>query len=228
MTIVEVFAALARKWWALLLAIALGGVGVAQAWKTPEVYWATTKLVLASPAKPEKQQLPPGSSDLLALAGVLEAAVNDEGALPRSASPDVTLVDQGINDYAQVRVPNFGGQWANNYTEPALIIEASGPSEAVVRQRIGWLIERVEGHLASMQAGVSAAATITIVPFPTPTIQHSGARRTLAVAAIGAFTLAGACTLAVGLDGLLPRRRRRQAASASGSRAPETRARASA
>lgn len=222
------FSALARKWWALLLAIALGGAGAAQALKAPEVYWTTTKLVLASPTKTEKKQLPPGSSDLLALAGVLEVSVNDGRSIPRPASPDVTLVDQGINDYAQVRVPNYGGQWANNYTEPALIVEASGSSEAVVRQRIDTLIESVEAQLAAMQLGVATAEMITIVTFPAPTIQHSNTRRTLAATAMGALVLAGGCSLAVGLDGLLPRRRRRQAASAVGSWAPETRARPSA
>jgi hypothetical protein len=227
-TIVEVFAALGRKWWVLVLALALGGVGAVQVRTAPEVYWATTKLVLAAPAKPENQRLAPGPSSLLALAGLLEAAVKDGESIPRSASPDVTLVDQGINDYAQVRVPNYGGQWANNYTEPALIVEASAPTEAVVRQRIDTLIERVEAKLASIQVGVPPALTITIVPFPAPIIQQSGGRRSLAIVVIGVLVLVGGCSLAVGLDGLWPRRIRRQAASASGSGVPETRARASA
>jgi hypothetical protein len=226
----EVFAALGRRWWVLVLAAALGGFGAVQLMKAPEVYWATTKLVLQSPTKPGDQRLAPGSSSLIALAGVLEAAVNNGESIPRSASPDVTLVDQGINDYAQVRVPNFGGQWANNYTEPALIVEASGPSEAVVRLRVNTLIERVEAHLASMQVGVPTAETITIVPFPTPTIEHSSGRRTLSVALLGMLVIGGGCSLTVSVDRLWPRRRRRQAASGSGSGsgAPETSSRASA
>lgn len=230
MSIVEVFAALGRKWWVLMLALALGGVGAVQVRTAPEVYWATTKLVLAAPAAPESRGLAPTSSSLLAFAGLLEVAVNEGKSIPRPASADVTLVDQGIYDYARVRVPNSGGQWANNFTEPALIVEASGPSEDVVRQRINTLIGRVEAQLASFQeeAGVPPVERVTLLAYPPPTIQHSGGRRSMAIVVLGALVLAGGCSLVVCLDHLWPRRVRGQSASPSGSGRSKARARASA
>ena len=40
----------------------------------------------------------------------------------------MTLVDQGVYDGAQIRQPNYGGQWSNNFTEPVLEVQASGAS----------------------------------------------------------------------------------------------------
>jgi hypothetical protein len=221
-----VLGALGRRWWAVVLAVAVGAVLSVQVWRAPEVYWATTKLLLVSPTK-LGQQLTPGSNSLIAVAGILETEVNDGRSLPRSASADVSLVDQGINDYAQVRVPNTGGQWANNYTEPALIVEVSGSSAAVVQDRLDTLISRVETELALMQVDVAPSVTITVIPFPPPSIQHSGGRRTVAVGLIGGLALAGGFSLAVLLDVAWSRFRRRQTGSASGS-GVDTRARASA
>lgn len=228
MTIGGVLKALGRRWWALILAVALGAFWVVQVRAAPEVFWATTKVLLETPATPEAQRLAPTSSSLLALAGVLETAVNEGRTLPRPASADVTLVDQGIYDYSQVRVPNYGGQWANNFTQPALIVEAAGPSEDVVRQRITTLIDRVEAQLAVFQdaSAVPSDMKITLFVFPSPAVQHNGGRRTAAVALIGVLVLAAGCCLAVGLDRVLPRRIRRQSATSSGSN--EARARASA
>ena len=226
MTIGDVLHVLGRRWWSLVLAVALGAMWVVQVRAAPDVYWATTKVVLQVPATHEGQRLAPTSSSLLALAGVLETAVNDGHAIPRSAAADVTLIDQGIYDHAQVRVPNYGGQWANNFTEPILIVEAAGYSEDVVRERIDTLITRVEAQLSVFQdaSAVPSDKRVTLFLFPSPPIQRYEGRRSVAIALIGVLTLAGGGCLAVGLDSLLSRRRRRQSVSSSGSRVARARA----
>ena len=198
-------AVLRRRWWVILCALAVGALVAAQLWVTPGVYWASTKLVLQAPTRPEERRLAPTSVSLVAMAGVLEAVVNVGRPLPRSASAGVSLVDQGITDGARVRVPNYGGQWANNYSESTLIVEASGPSEAVVRGRIDDLTGRVQTHLRAFQdtLAVPSGTRITIVAFPAPVVQYSDGRRTLAIAVLTALVVAAGCALAVVVDRLV-------------------------
>ena len=113
-------------------------------WRSPGVYWASTKVYFLVPATVLKpNQLAPDSSAAIGFAGIVMTEING-GPQPRNAiSPDVTLVDQGIYDGWSVLLPDTGGQWADNFTESTLIVQASGPTAEIVRTRMNGLIDEI-------------------------------------------------------------------------------------
>ena len=89
-----------------------------------------------------------------------------------ATSIDVTLLDQGVYNGEQVRLPNNGGQWATNFNQPVLDVQASGPSRAIVQQRIDGMVQEIEQILERRQdeAAVSPANRIAVA-FSPPEIQ---------------------------------------------------------
>ena len=188
MTIEDLFGSVLRRWPVILVGALLTLAVCMVTWRAPGVYWASTKVYFLVPATTNQpNKIAPGSSAATAFAGLIQTEIN-RGIPPRGAiSPNVTLVDEGIYDGWSVRLPDTGGQWASNFSEPSLIVQASGPSAEVVRARMNSLIDRITWLVAAREdaAQVSLASRVdfTLSP-PVVVVQYSNGHRSRAEAII--------------------------------------------
>ena len=129
-------------------------------------------LLLGPPSESRPNKLDSNSAGLIATAGLIERELNTGRRRIPATSIDVTLVDQGVYDGEQVRLPNNGGQWATNFDQPILDIQASGPSSAIVQARIGEMVKQIDQILQRRQddAAVRSANRITVALSP-PVVQ---------------------------------------------------------
>lgn len=192
----------------LLILVALTATVAWQVYERPGVYWASTKVVLTAPGE-AGDDFVSGTNRAVELAGVVDASINEGRSLDRLTSPDVSIIDQQIYDGWVVSQPNHGGQWADDYREATLLVQASGPTEQVVEDRLSLLVEDIRTTLVQLQDQVGAAESArviaTVTPAETPVAFANGRTKmaTLGAAAIG-------CVLAVGVtrgvDQVLQRR----------------------
>ena len=172
----------------MLVGVLLTLVACPVTWRAPGVYWASTKVYLLVPATAQQpNQLAPDNSAAIPLAGLIQTEING-GIPPREAiSPDVTLVDEGIYDGWSVLLPDAGGQWADDFPESSLIVQASGPSAEVVRSRMYDLIGRITRLVAAREdaAKVPLASRVDFTMSPRAVaVQYSNGHRSRAIAII--------------------------------------------
>jgi len=177
-----------RRWPVVLVGLIVTVVLGLLTLRMPGVYWASTKVVFLVPASEQQpNQLAPDNSAAIAFAGVIEVEINGGLPLRRATSPDVTLVDEGIFDGWSVLMPDTGGQWAHNFAESSLIVQATGPSAEVVQNRMNDLIGRITALVRSYEdtAHVSAAERIDLTMAPTAvSVQYSNGHQSHALAVI--------------------------------------------
>lgn len=194
-----------------LLCVAMGAFGVAQARTVQTVYWGSTSVVIVAPYL--KGYLTPLGSDVIPLAGVVEKLLNTDSDAPPAVSPDASIIDRGIYDGVVADVPDYGGQWAENYTNPIIVVQAAASDPATVTQRIKEETARIDEILTTIQAesGVPAAATVTSLALPpTPvSVQATGvASRAFAAALV--LSLLAVVIIPFGADRLTAAYRRRR------------------
>lgn len=120
-------------------------------------------------------------------AGIVQHDVIKESTQGGTSSASVTLVDQGVLDGTMVRLPNVGGQWAYNYAEPVLDVQAVADSPAEVARRMNDLEHAIEAALARRQdeAGVDKFDRITVQASPSSLeVQYRSGDRRRALAII--------------------------------------------
>ncbi len=204
-TVRDVLHSCMRRWPFFLvgLLLTLGAVGYVQT--APGVYWARTKVILLGPpvdARPNK--LDSSSAGLIATAGLIAREMNASRTFIPSTSPDVTIVDQGVYDGEVVRVPDYGGQWASNFTDPVLDIQASARDPRTVQQRVESMVAEAQSILQRRQhdAMVAPGNRITVAVSPVRVQVHYGGgdrRRGGAAALALGFCLSVAAATAVDL-----------------------------
>jgi hypothetical protein len=186
-----------RRWYVLLLGVLLTAAAAASVSLLPGVYWARTQvLLLGPPSETRPNKLDSNSAGLIATAGLVERELNAGRQRIPATSIDVTLVDQGVYDGEQVRLPNNGGQWATNFDQPVLDIQASGPSSAIVQERIDKMVKQTDQILQRRQneAGVGQANRITVALSP-PVVETHYAQGDRQRAAFLTITLGLSLTL---------------------------------
>ena len=176
MTVAELWGALRRRWLVMLFGLFLTLAVCLLTARLPGVYWASTKVYLLVPASAVKpNQLIPADA-AIDFAGLIEAEVNHGVPARQATSPDVTLVDQGIYDGWSVLQPDTGGQWAHNFTESSLIVQASGPTAAIVQTRMDNLIHEIvqlaTAHENSAHVAADERVELTMSP-GTVAVQYS-------------------------------------------------------
>ena len=213
MTVGGLLGVVGRRWPVLLLGLLLT-LGVSYVtWRAPGVYWSSMKVYFLVPASIEQpNQIAPNNNAAIQFAGVIQTEVNG-GVPPRLAtSPDVTLVDQGIYDGWSVLLPDTGGQWADNFPEPTLVVQASGPTAEVVRNRMYGLLDEITRLVSAHEdeAHVVAASRVDFTMSPSVVaVQYSNGHRSRAIAiilAVGVIVSLAACVVA---DRVAGTRRRR-------------------
>jgi hypothetical protein len=134
------------------------------------VYWASSSVVFRPPYL--RNHLAPLGGNAIPLAGVVEQRLNAGLGTPPAVSPDVSIVDRGIYDGWVANVPNYGGQWANDFTSPMIVVQAAGPSPEIVVGRVADVTARITAILAELQdeQDVPAAARVEILSLPPSTV----------------------------------------------------------
>jgi hypothetical protein len=212
-TIYDLFGAVRRRWLVLAVGVLLTAVACLFAWRQPGVYWASSKVYFLVPITTHQpNQLAPDSGKATAFAGIIQTEINGPVALRQATSPDVTLVDEGIYDGWSVQLPDTGGQWAHNFPESCLLVQASGPTPQVVRDRMYSLIDQITTLVAQHEdaAGVPAESRVEFTMSPTVvTVQYSTGHRSRAVPVIALVGLLVSLAAGGFADRVLPTRRRR-------------------
>ena len=200
-----------RCWPVLLVLIALAATVAWQVYERPGAYWASTKVVLTAPGE-AGDDFVSGTNRAVLLAGVIDASINEGRSLDRLTSPDVSIIDQQIYDGWVVSQPNYGGQWADDYREATLLVQASGPTERDVESRLSVLVGEIRTTLIGLQDEVGApeAARVvaTVTPADTQTYYAVGRNK---IAAVGVAAIG--CVIALGVTHALDRVRQRRVAT---------------
>ncbi len=159
-----------RRMWIVVIVgmLATGGVAL---WVSDQrgVYFAQTDLVFLAPTSSRfPNSLNTASESLINTASIVKNRVDLGDDLRATSSASVTLVDDGIRDGTLVRLPNLGGQWANNFSQAVLDIQAVGETAEIVENRMRWMQSTIEDTLRQMQndAGVAEVNRIHIQASP--------------------------------------------------------------
>jgi hypothetical protein len=180
--------AIRRRWPVAVLGMLLTLVALAWAASVKGVYYQQVRVVFLpppSPNSPNRYALLSGSVILAADRIARELGLDPRS--PQPVSPLVTVVDQGVRQGSIVRLPNTGGQWANNYEDPVLDVQVAGPSRDEVVTRSRDLVNRIRHRmlLDQVAAGVPQALRIeTTVSPPAPPVFYATGSRSRAFAAI--------------------------------------------
>lgn len=171
MTTFDVARALLRCWSVVLLGALLTGVGLLAIKQHDGVYWTQVDVVFIAPPAAQEQNaiMPRATKGLIATAGLVERKVNEGRTMPATSSAAVTLVGRGVRDGWQVRLPNSGGQWTDNYDRPVLDVQVAGGSPDQVQATLKTVVGRINATLRDMQAtdGVPPKGQITTQLAPT-------------------------------------------------------------
>lgn len=133
------------------------------------VYWAQSDMIFLGPTSSRfPNSLSSGSESLIGTASIVKNRVGLGDDLKATSSASITLVDDGVHDGTLVRLPNFGGQWSDSFSQPVLDIQAVGSSPDVVNERMQFMQLRITQALKEMQdeAGVDKYNRIQIQASP--------------------------------------------------------------
>lgn len=203
MTMWDVASAVRRTWYVLAMGLVLTLAGAWAVTAVPGVYWTSTRVVFLAPIQPNR--LAPEVKGVLPFVGVVERMVNGDHRADVPTSPEVNLVDQGVRDGWSVWMPDSGGQWAVNFTEATLVVQAAGPTPEAVKDRVSALLAQIDAVAALLQqeVGIAPAARIETVRMPPMiAVRYSGPHTKRALGA--AIVLGGlaSVTAAVAVDRL--------------------------
>ena len=186
MTVKDVLRLLAERWLVSALGLVLTVAGVVWAGVPRTVYWASTTVALL----PTRQGagLVPLGQDAIPLAGAVVARLTSGAQGPGAVSPDVSIVDRGIYDGWIAFVPDFGGQWAHNFTNPVIVVQASGASDEIVLTRMHSLEDQIQTILAELQSEFEVRSSVRVkalsLPVETSVTIASGITRRAQLAAL--------------------------------------------
>ena len=130
--LLDVAGVLLRRWYLTLAGLALV-VGVSWHVAHPQpTYWASSEVSLLLPPGQKTPTVFQGTESLIAAAGVVASQLNGQNSATRT-SDDIALIGFGVKHGYSITLPNSGGQWANNFDRPALVVQAVGSSPEEVR-----------------------------------------------------------------------------------------------
>jgi hypothetical protein len=170
--------------------------------KVRGVYWADVEVGFLPPASSVNPNiLAISPSSLVITAGAVQKIVADS-SIPRVTDATTSLASQGLRHGWSVTLPNTGGQWASNFTDPFLLVQAVGSSPDEVTATVTMLARRINDALLTLerQAHVDKYNMITTQMSPPsgPQLNYQGGSRKRA--AVATFVLGlGATVVVLGL-----------------------------
>lgn len=198
MTMRELGAALGRRWYVVLLVLAIaGGVGFALL-RTGGVYTSST---IVSFMLPDKTSLSLNSglddASVIAFAGVVAQEINNGKPPARYSTDDAPFYGAGVREGVLVTLPNAGNQWVSAYLRAEVQLQVVGTTEAWVADTQAQILRDIDQVTEALQVSVqpeSSRITANVVPLTKRIIEITPSRSTQ----IGAFTALGAAALIVG------------------------------
>lgn len=159
-----------------LVSLVLTTAAMVYVFVAPSVFWAQVDVVLLNPQSegaPNTFQVT--QTDAIIMAAIVQREVAGYPTA-RVASDDVTIVGQGLRDGTWYRVPNTGGQWANNFERPIVNIQVVSGTRDGAAQRLSEAVDRISESLRSRQeaAGVRPAARYGILTSPSEVETRDG------------------------------------------------------
>lgn len=152
MTVWQLMDTFRRRWYAaipgaiMMLAVAVYVVTL------PGVYHEQVDVVFLAPQPdPRVNQFQAVSESLIDTAALVERAIDGPGGGAAPVSDQVSLLGEGVREGYSVRLPNEGGQWANNFSRPVLSVQATGSSPADVAATIDRIVARINAELLARQ-----------------------------------------------------------------------------
>jgi len=211
----ELPAVLRRRWYVtaagLLVTLAMAGL----VRSLPGTYSTQVDVVFLQPDDGNTYRVvTPG---LIGLAGVVGQMANGGQDQVQTVSQDVMLAEEGVEHGYSVRLPDSGGQWANNFERPLLDVQATGDSPQEVRARLDTVLAKIDRDLADLQdrAGVDPRYRVTTRLSPlTPPVLHNTGSRARALASSLLLGIVLTLSLAVAADAGMSRRREDRASTA--------------
>ncbi len=154
--------------------------------RRPGVYWSQVQVLFVAPKSVANPNgLSVSSESLITTAGVVAKMVGSSPPGPSVVSDSVTLVGEGIRHGYGVRLPNSGGQFATNFDQAAIDVQAAGTSVAEVSTTLNSVLGKVNSSLDELQsqAGVAKVNLIRAqLSPPTPPIYYQTGSKTRAMA----------------------------------------------
>ncbi|WP_029137537.1 hypothetical protein [Nakamurella lactea] len=199
MTSRELLWLLVRRWYLVLLGMALTLVVVWPMSHREGVYWAQVNVVIVPPTYEYfPNQLEDPQYSLSALAGVIVAEYNGDNQPVQMASSDTTLFGEGVRSGTEVRMVNRGNQWQPLYPVAQIDVQ----SVASTPDQVAADVDRITTDLAALlnqrqvKLGVAPTMLAHAINTPaTPSVYYvAGSRmRVLGAGAVVGFavTVAG-------------------------------------
>jgi hypothetical protein len=214
MTLWQLVRAALRRW-TVLVAGAVATLGFMYSTTLDDgVFWSRTQVVfLAPPSTAYPNALRTTSEDLIITAGVVAKTVSGPDKVTKYASPDATLVGQGVRDGWSIRLPDTGGQWAPHFDQQVLYVEVVAATAEEAEARQGEIITRIAEELDRLQrsAGVKPVNHITVTIAPESTVVHRVQGST--IRSVGMAGVLGICATFAVIGVLEANARRRDGSS---------------
>ena len=205
---------LRRRWIVVAMGLILTVVLLFRVHQDTGVYWTQTDVAFLPPVSARyPNNLEETQSGVIAMAGLVAAELNADPQPTATASAGATLAGQGVREGYLIRLPNSGGQWAQNFDRPVLDVQVIGPSEQLVRERLEALVRRIMKTLHDLQAndGVARGAYVTTMAAPTEVqVFHLNGQPTRAAGVTAVLGTIATVLAAVGIDRLQAGARRRR------------------
>lgn len=168
MTVQTLFRALGRAWYLVVVGLAGTALLCLNVSQARGIYWSHVEVFFVGPpAGYEPNAFIAAPESIIATAGLIQREVSGE-QVARVASDEVTLPQQGVRQGQLVRLPNAGGQWANNFNRPVLAVEAVDETAIGASGRLNETIATITERLAERQREVQVPPqdwiTLRLVP----------------------------------------------------------------
>lgn len=193
MTSSQLLGILRNRWYVVVVGIALTMFCLLAVRAQTGVYSAGVEVRFLIPQTARyPNNIQTSSAGAVAMAGLVETALNGTNDAPAAASSGVTMPGQGIERGSSITLPDSGGQWAHNFSRPVLLVEAVGPTAPWVQREIGRQVHRINRELALRQTtdGVRGSDWITTSVTPTaPDVYYLAGHHKYALTATAALGL---------------------------------------
>lgn len=181
MTLRDLLLGMTRRWMLTLGLVLLSTPLFAAVATTPSSFTGRVAVYFLQPASSrEPNVLGNTRTSVISTASAVQRAVQGHPTT-QVISDDVSLTDIGIQEGTLVRLPNSGGQWANNFETPALFVEAVDHDVEAVQARLTSATQEINTTLARMQRASGAAATTWVTTKTEPevatVVEVSGSRK---------------------------------------------------
>lgn len=182
MTLTSLLEALRRFWAIVVLGALLTAGGVYLATRSQPVYWTRTQAVFMAPSSTlYPNSLQTKSEDLIITAGLVAKRLAGPSEPLKFAGTDANLV--GIpptgEDY-WIRLPDTGGQWAPNFSDQFLLVDAVGATPADAMRNRDTALALISSELSAMQREMKVAPvndiTVKTVPESSVVVPIKGSK----------------------------------------------------